>query len=162
MTSDTDGGHLEERWPERLHADLKKFLDLWKSKCASDGSPPMRADMGPKEMVRLLHALVILERIKEEDGPARYRYRLAGTSHYDVNGFSELTGKYVDDIYGQKAYDLAYTIYDRIIALGEPHYWQGDNPFSDKYVRFERVLAPLKGNDGEVNMLIGMWVWHTT
>lgn len=153
--------NLVEDWPDDLSPKLKQFLEYWQSLRSVDGSPPKRTQIDPKEIVNLLPGILIFERTVSPGGGVRYLYRLVGTGHYDANDLSDLTGKYLDEVYDEAISSHTYQTYDHILASGEPHYWQGPSPLpSEKFSSFERILAPLCDEDGEPNMLVGMWVWH--
>jgi len=152
-------------WPPGIepHPDLLEFLAYWQSLVKPDGTLPARADISPFELRRLLAGIAMIDVQPQENPqlPYRYRWRLLGTSHQQHLGV-DLTGTYFEDVHVPERLALAHRALLPIIRERRPGYLRMSSTgftVTSAMHYFERIMAPLVGEDGEVNMLIGMWAW---
>lgn len=140
-----------DSWPPALFPPAKKLLKYWSSKC-KDGKYPHRSDIAPGEITRILPYVFIVERA--DQGKSDYRFLLVGTEIVKTEG--ECTGQLLSELFPDreryadiwKQYDESCSgvIYVRHQNLG----WKGK-----KYIEYETVLLPLRGNSENVEYLIG-------
>lgn len=151
---------IDEAWPAELPPRLAEFLDYWRAKSDSAGTPPYKAAIDPIEIPRLLPGIGIIEAHPQADGSQRYRYRLLGTDHYAANG-AEHTGLYLDALHTQEEMARVNQLYAQLLAGNQPHYWR--RPAADPNLRhtgFSRILAPMRDADGSPRFLLGYWLWE--
>lgn len=85
---------LDESFLADCDNRIRDLFFLWKSKCGAD-SLPSRPDIDPKEMVRLLPNIMLVDVVWP--GP-RFRYALVGTGEVAHRGVDP-TGKWLEEAY---------------------------------------------------------------
>ena len=148
-----------EEWPDPLDKNLQHFVDYWRSLKPSADGIPKRNDVRPREMVQYLPSIMILERVIE-DGKERFRYRLTGEDARAVSG-RNIRGTYVDELFSEDVTTESHNIFNRVLKTGEPNFSIRHSPVHDRdFIHYQRIIAPLLDNNGEANVLIGLWVWE--
>ena len=140
-----------DSWPPELSTPTVTLLKYWASKCG-DGQYPQRSDIEPGEITRILPYIFIVQR--SVNGKSDYRFILVGTEIVKIEG--ECTGQLLSELFPDreryadtwKQYDESCSgaIYVRHQNLG----WKGK-----KYIEYETVLLPLRGDGENVEYLIG-------
>lgn len=125
------------------------------------GSPmPSRRDLDPAAIPRLLPAIRLIDVHRD---PWRFRYRLVGTELVRMLG-RDPTGTWyhenVADAQSTKSHaDLVY------VAEGRGYCYRRGFPLqlvpNKDYVSSERILLPLARDGREVDMILGLAVYHT-
>lgn len=93
-TPKSDNRCLDESFLADCDDRVKEIFRLWKGKC-SPGCLPSRRDIDPKEMVRLLPNVMLIDVV--QPGP-RFRYSLVGTGEVAHRGIDP-TGKWLEEAY---------------------------------------------------------------
>lgn len=146
-------------WPEQLHAELDEFLHYWLAKHSGDGRLPSRSDINPAEIPHLLTGIALID-VERRTGTPRYRFRLLGTRHSQVNG-RDLAGRYIDEAIPAEALPEIVDAFGQVVEKHLPHYARADqSPFATKPVATERVVVPLAADGYNVNMLFSHWIFH--
>lgn len=136
---------------EKIRAPmLRRLYEYWLGK-HRDGMAPGRADIDPLEM---REALPYLWLVDIERDPLRFRFRLVGTRITEWAGH-EYTGVYVEtETYGSQAPAIAAQ-YREVVERRQPMWHQQYAPWFGREFRFyEKIMLPLCGRDGEVEMLL--------
>ena len=138
--------------PYDFRADpiLNTAYAYWELKCA--GRPmPRRADIVPKDLIRILPYLQITEPI---DGGARIRYRLVGTAIVNAYG-AELTGKYFDEVFSGERLRLIEDNY-RLICRERRPILVRNRYITRKDVELfcHRVVMPLSEDGATIHQML--------
>ncbi|MDJ0894653.1 MAG: PAS domain-containing protein [Alphaproteobacteria bacterium] len=132
--------------------ELRALFEYWLSKCAG-GTPPSRADLDPLEIPHLLRFVYLVD-VERERGKPRYRFRLIGTYVVHISG-RDATGLYLDSPdYGPERSSIIPS-YSDVVSHKRPRYDQRYVPnYKEGYQHYGRLVLPLVGPDGQVNMLL--------
>ncbi|MDH3236749.1 MAG: PAS domain-containing protein, partial [Alphaproteobacteria bacterium] len=137
------------------NAKLRKFYDYWRSK-VRDGRLPARADIDPVDIHDLLPSIILIDVVTQGDR-RRFRFRLFGTEHVEFNQ-RDLTGMFIDEVFGAEDADKTADAYARVIDDREPHYWRTNVMLPGReFVHYERLMLPLASDRETVDMLIGVF-----
>lgn len=138
-------------WPESLSGPAKRLLEYWVSKNHA-GRYPGRSAIEPREIIHILPHIFIVDRL--DGGKSDYRFRLVGTQIVAIEG--ECTGRLLSEMFPDRdRYSEIWKQYDEC-CLGVTYVryqnlgWKGK-----KYIDYETVLLPLRGDGGNVDYLIG-------
>lgn len=129
---------------------LSQAYAYWQAKCAGRAMP-RRADIEPKDLIRLLPYLQITEIL---EGGKRIRYRLVGTAIVNAYG-AELTGKYFDEVFTGERLKLIEENYrtmcrtKRPILVGNRYHTR-----KDMELFCYRVVMPLSEDGETVNQVL--------
>ena len=132
--------------------ELRALYEYWLSKCA-DGTAPTRADLDPLDIPHLLRFIYLVD-VEREGGKPRYRFRLIGTYVVHISG-RDSTGMYLDSPdYGPERSSIIPS-YSDVVSHKRPRYDQRYVPnCKEGYQHYGRLVLPLVGADGQVNMLL--------
>lgn len=119
------------------------LIDYWQGK-HRDGKLPGRSAIDPHELKPVLPQLLLIDVERE---PLDFRYRLAGTSTYDIFGF-DLTGKRVRDIPPPNWGETVWRSLAAMVESGKPQYVRLDFTTAEGNVRSYRVLRLPLAEDG--------------
>jgi hypothetical protein len=137
---------LEDLTNERL----KLVLDYWHSKRGDRLSPSM-SDIDPIELKLALPSLAIFDVCRD---PLNFRYRLAGTEHYDILSV-ELTGRLVTEIEPHDFGRILWGLLSEIIEKKEPQYSEWSFYDEDGLARNFKVLRlPLSSDGKEIDKIL--------
>jgi hypothetical protein len=130
---------------------LKDCLRFWASR--SSGIPDRR-DIDPLAMPpRMLPHLFLYERL-----PAGFRCRLAGTAICACYGFDP-TGRYLHEMIIPAALSDRHRLFNRCLDELRPIAYGGyATERGYGWVRFRRLLLPLRSKRGDVELVFGMLV----
>jgi hypothetical protein len=154
---DLSGTALSEMPPQ-----LERFYRYWLALPQMAEGLPLRRSFRPEMLRDLLPNVLMLDVEEERGGERRYRYRLIGTAHRPHMP-GELTGRYVDEVQPYERYRRGVENFSQIIAARSPAWWRNYSMIGEvkrlPYHEYERVLAPFADEDGNVRLLIGVWIW---
>lgn len=122
---------------------FKRLIAYWRGK-RRDGRLPARRDIVPVDLKPILAQLLLVDVERE---PLDFRYRLAGTSSYDIFGF-DLTGKRVRDIEPREWAETVWESLATVVRTGQPQYVRLDFEMPDGRGRSYRVLRLPLADDG--------------
>lgn len=135
-----------------LNEGMRRLYDYWKGQ-SHDGHPPRRADIDPSAMPDLLPNIFLVD---IEEGPRRYRVRLAGSAVIECFG-EDMTGRTVDTFDLGKDRSSILDHYEQVAKCGEPSY-DRHQFWTDAYgqhLSYERLLLPLSSDGEHVDKLLG-------
>jgi hypothetical protein len=159
IRADDDSGwrelEPEEMFSAFVDLRLRNLLRYWLA-LRQEGRAPCRRDLDPSRFKDCLDMVWLLER--HEDG--RFRYRLAGQTIAEIHG-------------GIRRGVDAATLFDPQALAMARRRWEGtlDGQItraegcvrlagSHRFTRLERVILPLRGDDGSVSTLLGATVYE--
>jgi hypothetical protein len=135
------------------HPRFRRLSDYLAAK-APLGKLPGRQHIDPLEIFDLLPYLMLVDVVRQPDGSARYKIRLAGTEAVAIQG-SDGTGKYADEILSSPEGAGIIRRYDEILKTRQPQYRCGVVATPGReHVRYERLVFPLAADGENVDMLI--------
>ncbi|MFD2264551.1 hypothetical protein ACFSM5_16720 [Lacibacterium aquatile] len=146
----------------KLSPPLERLLLFWQE--LAQKGPPRRKDLKPELLADILPNILLVDALPDLGFRSgfRFRYRLVGTAHREHNSF-DLTGKYVDEIQPGDRFVLAEDAWSEIFEVGAPGYWRQYHLTGlltrTPYHFYERIFAPFYGDDGQPQMLAGVWHW---
>lgn len=132
-------------------AIIRAGYGYWRDLVARRGGLPIRTDLRPQEMRRLLSRFILLD-IYDGDR-FELRFRLVGTRFEELQGIS-LTGRFLREVYQIADYrEMAALCFDMTLNP-VPHYLESDlrRPGREMY-RVQRLLLPIAGPDGAVRFI---------
>jgi hypothetical protein len=132
------------------HADLRRLLEYWQSRCG-ERPFPRRADIDPLDIRFMLDRIALTE--VHGDQPRRYRMRVVGTFWRDLSGV-ELSGTWMDELPTANLRDLTIAFYEAMIAAGKPRFTVRDAIIDDKLLRYEIMLLPLSEDGVRISMIL--------
>lgn len=144
--------------PTLKHPKLARLLDYWLER--RNGAPlPRRTDIDPLDMKEWLGNLLLMDCADGGD----WRYRLYGSEFVQEFG-REMTGHLISELPGEQQ-RLIQAEYERARASGWPSSRVYTAEFDiatlirrpgdgTKWVTWERLILPLAGPDGAVQMLL--------
>jgi hypothetical protein len=142
-------GILSELIADAEHlALLRWWLD---ARCGRE--MPARPDFDPLDHPDLLPRLFL---VSVSPQPPHFRYRLCGTEIDLQQGYS-MTGRTFEEVFSGELLRFTHerfvdTAFNRRISYHTTHF---SNDNSAKAVRFTRLLLPLLGADGRVEVILG-------
>ncbi|WP_416898032.1 MAG: PAS domain-containing protein [Minwuia sp.] len=154
--SDTETGF---DLPGNLPRDLSVLLGYWKSLGGAAGRPPPKKRFDPLAVPRIWQSLMIVENVAGDGDVSRLRYRFSGNRHDTRRGLS-LTGKFVDEVLGDEAWQRFRVLAEDIMKRGAPHHSSASHRDSEgRKLPYERLIVPLTGETGRTDFLVGVWQW---
>jgi hypothetical protein len=150
LTVDGDNFVQSLPWP-----DFRQLYSYWRSK-AAHGMLPGRADISPFEMRTLLPRIFLLDVLRQPIGPTLgFRFRLAGTEHYDING-REITGREIGEIFEPEHVKQLRSTCVAVVTSARPTVERAHIALPGRgHIRFYRLLLPLAQDGRTVDMLLG-------
>ena len=129
---------------------MDSVLDYWHSKCG-DRWAPSRCDIDPTDLRSALPSLAIFDVCRD---PLNFRYRLAGTGHYEILGV-ELTGLLVTEIEPVDFAQVLWGLLHEVLEKKEPQYSEWSFQSGSGVARKFRVLRlPLSSDGKEVDKIL--------
>lgn len=134
-------------WSKRL----KVLFNYWQAR-RGDAARPSRADIDPLDIPDILPIVFLVD---VEHMPLDFRFRLVGSEFAQKYG-CDFTGRRLRDINQHAQYEAILSDYTQCAETGAP--LVSRNSFINArgvYWKYERVLLPLGGPSGPVNMILG-------
>lgn len=136
---------------------LEQAYNYWCDKAAGRAMP-LRADIDPIEIPKLLPDVMLVERLPE----GRYRYRLIGTGNQSEHGINA-TGRFLDEVLPGPDYGAhVLALYDECVATGRALYSEClfFSPSRHQPERHTKVLfMPLTTDGRTANMIFVVQVF---
>ena len=124
----------------------------WQHLAQRRGGVPLRSDLDPADVPRLLPYLFIVERIRST---GRYFFRLSGTAIRDIMG-SENTNHFLDELLHGDDLKTVSTMFAQVMDQGACIRSIEGLTYSDRsYLRVEILRLPLRAADGESRLVLG-------
>ena len=153
---------------EATDPQLKAFYDYWRSR-APDGLLPGRQHIDPLDVPTLLPDLVLLDVVPmegvdrsggvaaQDDGPLRFRVRLAGGTLVELVGANP-TGRFLDEFVPANRRDALNAAYASVVRGRAAHFWESQLWTEGReFVRVQRLALPLARDGESVDMVIGCY-----
>ena len=141
--------------PEGADDRLCRFLDYWRTKCV-DGALPHRRDIDPIDIAPLLSAILMLD-VAGDD----FRFRLLGQDI--VARYGSLKGRTLREL--MSGAELERTLAEHRLCRDRrlPVYSENSlqSAGSGDWLLYQRLLAPLAGDDGGVAALAGIMAFRS-
>jgi hypothetical protein len=135
------------------HPKNRALVEYWSSKADETGQVHRR-DIDPADLKRVLGGLFIVEPV---DGGRDLLYRLVGSQNERRLG-RRYMGRRFSECYSPEMAADQIALHTRIFASGQPAYLRGRLLGIDlEYVQFEACYLPMRGADGQFQMLGGMY-----
>jgi hypothetical protein len=128
------------------------FYAYWQSLARRRGGVPLRADLDPAEIPRLLPYVFIVEKVRES---GRFFFRLSGTAIRDIMG-AENTGRFLDELLRGEDLATVSRMFDQVLEQGVCIRSIEGLTYSDRsYLRVEILRLPLRAADGDQRLVLG-------
>ncbi|MEX0759126.1 MAG: PAS domain-containing protein [Tistlia sp.] len=122
---------------------LRELYLYWRDKWQGERMPT-RADIEPLEIPSLLPQVYLVD---IERDPLDFRFRLVGT---------RIVAWFGRDMTGQRVADRLADRYREVVETGRPVYDSLSLPGkSDRHGSYQRLVMPLAGEEGRIEMLFG-------
>ena len=119
---------------------LQQLHAYWEGKRGARLAP-VRDELDPAEIVRLLPHLFLIDAIGM---PSRFRYRLIGTAVVELTG-RDLTGHFVDENLEKAKFAAVVEPYEAVIRQARPGEVPGHRPINGATVR--QPVRPVQQDD---------------
>jgi hypothetical protein len=134
-----------------FHSNTEQLIDYWRTRRGAD-QVPARAAINPLDFAPLLPQVFMLGRL----GPGQYRVRLAGGFISDLHG-RELRHDDFLRLWEPAARTPLQLALEAVRRHPEPLVIDAEARVGDGAMRMEILIAPLRGPDGHVDRLIGLY-----
>jgi len=136
--------------------ELKQAVAYWKSRCG-ERRYPARVDLNPKDMVRFLKHVMLVD-VQHMSATSRaYRIRLAGTSVEQVYG--PITGHQIDEALPPVISDRWRECFDAVATANRPLRLTGRVGFEYMtWLQGEVLVAPLGEEGNPISMIFVVFV----
>jgi hypothetical protein len=136
--------------------ELKKASAYWKSRCG-ERTHPARADLIPKDMVRFLKHVMLVDVQHMSVTSRAYRVRLAGTSVEQV--YRPITGHQIDEVLPRTISDRWQGCFDAVATANRPLRLTGCVGFEHMtWLQGEVFVAPLGEEGNPISMIFAAFV----
>jgi hypothetical protein len=136
-----------------VQPELNALRDVWRGKARATGWPS-RADFDARSLKPFLTHIAILERVANEDGTARYRFRLSGTDL--VRQFGEPAGRMLDEVLPAQFLERWTAGFDTVLASRQPLRFVSRLQLPQvNWLEGECFLAPLANGAAPPTMILG-------
>ena len=146
-------GYHSDPVEEPEHPGSRQLLAYWQEKRQENG-PLRRSDLNPAEIAAALPGVFVAEEADDT-----FRFRLVG-SDIEARMRRVVTGKTLQEIYGDDVGGRTAAMYADIIANGKPLCLQGNFVGDNlEHVRIESLMLPLifdKGRPGIVGTVFDL------
>jgi hypothetical protein len=136
-----------------LSIENERLLDvyaLWRGRC-HDEMLPSRGDFDATDLMRFGGIIALIE---GSSNPERFRFRLVGSEITRVLG-RDSTGRFLDELYGEKTYDTAVAGYRYCVDHKKPVRAVGRMVHANTdALPFESIDFPLSTNGVDVDMIM--------
>jgi hypothetical protein len=130
----------------------REFFGYWQRLAQRRGGIPLRSDVDPADIPRLLPYLFIVERIA---ATRRYFFRLSGTGIRDIMGF-ENTNHFLDELLHGEDLNAVSAMFAQVMDYGACIRSTEGLTYSDQtFRRVEILRLPLRALDGECRLVFG-------
>lgn len=132
------------------HEKIIRFYDYWFS--LNNGNVPTRSQFDPLQIHDLMPNLWMVDIVGP---PYRYYFRLMGSQHDEIIGYS-LTGKFLDEVYdGDGVEDYHQLAESKMPSYrkGFAHYHVGDHRM------IERLMLPMYDDKRNQDMIIALTLY---
>jgi hypothetical protein len=127
-------------------ARLAALLDIWRT-MRGTRRLPVRGDFSARILARHLQHLTFVERVAEEGGERRYRFRLFGSALASVTG--DWTGRFLDEAVPGAFLPSWLATYDTALAMAEPlRFTARFRAAHLEHILAESLVAPLGDESG--------------
>lgn len=144
-------------FPADRHWKIAALWDYWIGVYRKVGHPPLRADIDPIDIPKLLPNLCLVDWEQSSD---RFRYRLVGTAVTKAFA-TDATGHYLDDDFPDLAQSaLGRSLYG-VARVGKPEWIIAEPPPARaplEIAHMERLSLPLSDGAGGVAMVLTLSV----
>ncbi len=128
------------------------FYTYWQALAKRRGGVPLRGDLDPADIPRLLPFVFIVEKVRES---GRFFFRLSGTGIRDIMG-SENTGHFLDELLRGEDLATVSRMFDQVLEQGVCIRSIEGLTYSDRsYLRVEILRLPLRADDGDQRLVLG-------
>jgi hypothetical protein len=136
---------------------LQRLHGYWRSIRPPAALLPGRKHFDPLDVPSLLPWLWLLD---VQRSPLRFRYRLVGTVHVDVEGRNR-TGQWLDEAHPSFPDSNAHEQYVAAVTRHEIAFYRGPPTYVVRkdYLSLERLVLPLAANGSDVDMLLAITVF---
>jgi len=150
---------IETGWTPPQGADdrLLRLYAYWFSICQS-GEIPIRKDLNPSAIKELLPSVFLVDVTGK---PARFRFRLVGTSFSQAAG-RNITGLLTSDVFPPD-FDLeVLEHWGSVVEMRKPKWGGGQMWVKEReFLKWRGVVLPLQDEAGEVSQLLGASTFGT-
>ena len=130
----------------------REFYAYWQSLAQHRGGVPLRDDIDPAAVTKLLPHLFIVEKIKDT---GRFFFRLSGTGIREIMG-AENTNHFLDELLHGEDLATVSAMFDQVLDEAVCIRSIEGLTYSDRsYLRVEIVRLPLCKNSGERRLVLG-------
>lgn len=138
---------MPKNLPSKLHPTLMRFRDVWID-LKGDHDMPGPDEFSLEHFAEFMPNICLID-VEPQSGTARrFRYKLVGQSLCEIIG-ADVTGRYLDEVYGEDAYDWLQSEYEEAIRNRKPSYHSFlRNTVDNALIFYERLLLPI-GRAGE-------------
>lgn len=140
--------------PQRLFFSRisRQCYTHWRHMAQRRGGIPLRRDLDPVEIPKLLPYLFIVERAPDS---GRFLFRLSGTAIRETMGF-ENTNHFLDELLDGEDLKTVAQMFTQVMEQGVCIRSIEGLTYSDRsFLRVEILRMPLKGNDGDSRFVLG-------
>ena len=134
-----------------FHSNTEQLLEYWRTRKGAEETPS-RAAINPADFAELLPQVFMLGRI----APGQYRVRLGGGFLADLHG-RELRHTDFIRLWEPAARTPLQLALEAVLRHPEPLVISADARAGEGVVRMEILVAPLRGSNGRVDRLIGLY-----
>jgi hypothetical protein len=147
---ETDEFESRLDWP-----DFRRLYAYWHARCVG-GRLPGRSDFDPLELAALLPRLYLVDVIRDDAGSLDFRFRLAGTEHFEINQF-EITGRSIAEVFAPSRVAGIRAAYEEIVTTRRPSITRRATAAvsNREHILYDRLLLPLASDGTTVDMIAG-------
>jgi hypothetical protein len=136
-----------------VHPGLLRVAEMYE-RLGGDGVMPHRAQFEPRNAPWLYGFIIMMDVLAGAEGGRDYRYTDTGAFWQLTFGF-DLTGIRLSEFEACGQLTAVRTNYDHAVEARAPRYRFGRMIWpSGQFIRYERLVLPFAGSDGEVSMLV--------
>lgn len=146
--------------PPTCDRRLQQLHEYWRSLAPGEGLLPGRQHFDPLHIPTLLPWVWLIDIHR---APLRFKFRLIGTEHARLSG-RDVTGKWMDEVHGDATKVETWPQFVAAAERAEIGYRRGPRLFPEQgeFTEMERLLLPMARNGREVDMLLGITIYHLT
>lgn len=135
---------------------LQALHRYWRSIRPAAGGLPGRKHFDPLDVPKILPWLWLID---VQSAPLRFRYRLIGTVHVDIEGRNR-TGQWLDEAHPKFGNSAAHGQFVAVAERAQVAFYRGPPTYvvQKDYLSIERLIMPLAANGRDVDMLLAITV----
>ena len=134
-----------------FHSNTEQLIDYWRSRRGAEETPS-RSAINPADLAQLLPQVFMLGRL----APGQYRIRLGGGFLADLHG-RELRHSDFLRLWEPAARTPLQLALEAVRRHPEPLVIDAEARVGEGVMRMEVLVAPLRGPNGQVDRLIGLY-----